>query len=368
MTASATAPTSPKDILVAYRADARSKATVDGRPGDRSHFPGMALPATGMIYSRAKGLKYQPVNAPAQDLTPDVLEKVLIVPEACTVVPDSKTWAKILVMADNMPSNDFKALGRRLRISRGLPVSLKFPVLTDALNYRYWLQDTLTETSFDDWADAFNVKGPSLAITMRSLIALAEKGVRPTALKYEITVKALEDMERKIMEQAAWGGISNDCYVYSMLEGFSAKANGLRTLDPGLLDMHMIDGQACRIVPMNSDSREFSASVSSPFKLKEGKKVRLTDGKEMVEVDLRALRFGDGALHAVFSQPSARGAGLLMVSKARKLEQKLYAVDGVFESFGAGPKNKRWLGDDVQRVAGRDVPLDVMLAGAPTTD
>jgi hypothetical protein len=43
-------------------------------------------------------------------------------------------------------------------------------------------------------------------------------------------------------------------------------------------------------------------------------------------------------------------------------------VDGVFESFGAGPKNKRWLGDDVQKVAGRDVPLDVMLAGAPTTD
>jgi hypothetical protein len=108
--------------------------------------------------------------------------------------------------------------------------------------------------------------------------------------------------------------------------------------------------------------------VSSPFKLKEGKKVRLTDGKEMVEVDLRALRFGDGALHAVFSQPSARGAGLLMVSKARKLEAKLYAVDGVFESFGAGPKNKRWLGDDVQKVTGRDVPLDVMLAGAPTTD
>ncbi|MET4144318.1 hypothetical protein ABIB45_001185 [Arthrobacter sp. UYCo732] len=368
MTATAIAPTSPKDILAAYRVDARSKATTDGRPGDRSDFPGLGLPATGMIYARGKGLKYQPLNAPAMDLAPDKLAELLIEPQACTVVPDNKTWAKILVMADNMPSNDFKALGRRMRISRGLPVSLKLPILTEALSYRYWLQDNLTETSFEDWADAFNVKGPSLGITMRSLITIAEKGQRPTALKYEAAVKSLEETERKIMEQAAWGGISNDCFVYSMLEGFSAKANGLRTMDPGLLEMHTIDGQACRIVPMNSDSREFSASVSSPFKLKEGKKVRLTDGKEMVEVDLRALRFGAGALHAVFSQPSSRGAGLLMVSRARKLEAKLYAVDGVFESFGAGPKNKRWLGDDVQKLTGRDVPLDVMLAGAPTTD
>jgi hypothetical protein len=206
------------------------------------------------------------------------------------------------------------------------------------------------------------------AAVVLKMITEGQAGAKPTALKYEIAVKAMEEMERKIMEQAAWGGISNDCYVYSMLEGFSAKANGLRTIDPGLLEMHVIDGPACRIVPMNSDSREFTASVSSPFKLKEGKKVRLTDVKEMVEVDLRALRFGAGALHAVFAQPSARGAGLLMVSKARKLEAKLYAVGGVFESFGAGPKNKRWLGDDVEKVAGRDVPLDVMLAGAPTTD
>ena len=373
MTAIATAPistnsTSPRDLLAAYRASERSKATADGRPGDRSSFPGLAIPATGMIYSRGRSLKYHPLNAPATDLSPDKLAELLIEPSACTVVPDNTTWAKILVMADNMPSNDFKALGRRLRISQGLPQSLKLPVLTDALSYRYWLQDDLSESSFEDWAEAFNVKGPSTGITIRSLITLAEKGSRPTALKFDASAKSMEETERKIMEQAAWGGISNDCFVYSMLEGFSARAAGLRTLDPGLLEMHTIDGQACRIVPMNSNEREFTASVSSPFKLKEGKKVRLTNGQEMVEVDLRALRFGSGALHAVFSQPSKRGAGILMVARARRQETKLYAVDGVFESFAAGPKNKRWLGEDVEAITGRDVPLDVMLAGAPTTD
>lgn len=168
MTAIATAPTSPKDILVAYRADARAEATANGLPGDRSAVPGLALTATGMIYARGKGLHYQATNAPAVPLTPDVLEKALIEPSASTVVADAKTWAKILVMADNLPSIDFKALGRCLRISRGLPVSLKLPVLTESLAYRYWLPDTLSETSIDDWADAFGFKGPSVAFTMRA--------------------------------------------------------------------------------------------------------------------------------------------------------------------------------------------------------
>lgn len=119
-----------------------------------------------MIYSRDKGLKYHPLNTPAVDLSPDKRAELLTEP-ACTVVPRHQTWAKIMVMADNMPSNDLKALGRRMRISRGLPVSLKLAILTEALSYRYCLQDSLMENSFEDWADAFNVKGPSVRITMQ---------------------------------------------------------------------------------------------------------------------------------------------------------------------------------------------------------
>jgi hypothetical protein len=319
-----------------------------------------------MVYASGRHLRYQPMKGKPEELDADRLAALLVEPAACTVVPDSKTFAKLLGMADSLPSNDARSLGRRLRISRGLPVSVKLPVLTEALAYRYWLPDGLDEGSFEDWAQAFGVKGATTNLTMRSLVALAADGQRPSGLKYEQGIKGLEDLERKIMDQAKWGGISNDCAVYSMLESVSAKASGLRTLDPGLLDQHAIDGQVCKIVPMNSDSREFSASVSSPFKLKEGRKARLTDGKDVVEVDLRALRFGEGALHAVFSQPARGGSGPLMVSRAKALTAPLYALDGVFEAFGSGPKNRRWLSQTVEPLTGREVPLDVVLAGAPT--
>ncbi|MCQ1996697.1 hypothetical protein [Arthrobacter sp. zg-Y1171] len=55
-------------------------------------------------------------------------------------------------MANNMPSNDFESPTRRLRISRGLPGSVKLPVLTEALTTRYWMQDGLAENKIEDWA------------------------------------------------------------------------------------------------------------------------------------------------------------------------------------------------------------------------
>lgn len=54
-----------------------------------------------------------------------------------------------------------------LRIRRGLPVSGKLTVLTDALAPRYWLPDGLDENSFEDWAQAFGVKGSTTSLTMR---------------------------------------------------------------------------------------------------------------------------------------------------------------------------------------------------------
>ncbi|WP_026535893.1 hypothetical protein [Arthrobacter sp. H14] len=360
-----TATTAPKELLAMYRQDARQNALDNGVPANRSSFPGLGCEATGMIYLRGKQLTYQPMHSVPSILEPEKIAELLTGDGTCTVVADAKTFARMLVMADNMPSNDFKSLGRRLRISRGLPVSMKLPILTEALSSRYWLQDGLAENSIADWAEAFDVAGPSTAITMRSLITLASDGQRPTALKHGRSVDGMADLEKRIMEQCAWSGISTDCYVYSMLEQYSAKAIGLRTIDPGLLEMHMIDGQVCKIVPMNVAHKTFTASVSSPFKLKEGRKVRLTDGEQIAEVYLNSLRFGEGSLHAVFEQPGSRGPGALMISRAKKGTAPLFAADAVFESFGTGLKNKRWMGDAVQRVTGRDVPLDVALAGAP---
>lgn len=361
-----TATASPKELLTDHRTNKRLAATLQNAPLDRSAFPGLGLESTGMIYLRGKVPVYHPMHGTPENLGPDKLALLLTSPDTSTVVADTYTFSKLTVMADNMPSNDFKALSRRLKISRGLPGSVKLPVLTEALATRYWMQDGLADNSFDDWAEAFGVQGQKLPATMRALILLASAGKRLNGLGYEKQIKGLESLEMRLMEQCKWSGISTDCYVYDMLESYNSKANGLRVVDPGLLEMHAMDGQSCRIVPMNVTTVNFTASVSSPFKLKEGRGVRLTDGISTATTKLDSLRFGGGTLHAVFDLPSVRSGGRDMIKAAKAGHAKLYAVEDVFESRGAALKNKRWLGGDVERIGGREVPLDIALAGAPT--
>ncbi|MCU6480130.1 hypothetical protein [Arthrobacter sp. A2-55] len=361
-----TTSTSPRDLLANYRQEARANATQSGCPLDRSAFPGLGLEATGMIYLNGKSLVFQPMRGRREPLTPEKIAELVTTELFSTIVADRQTFGRMLVMADNMPSNDFKSLSRRLRIIQGLPGSMKLPVLTDSLASRYWLPEEMAENSVEDWADAFGVTGPTTAITVRALTELAMEGHRPEALKYDKTVTALEALEGRIMEQAAWPKISTDCYVYSMLESYSAKANGLRTIDPGLLEMHMIDGQVCKIVPMNLGAKTFTASVSAPFKLKEGRNVRLTDGSSLGTTSLDSLRYASGSLHAVFNQVGPRSRGYGLVQAAHAGTAPLFAAEEVFESRGSALQNKRWLGGPVERITGRTVPMDVVLAGAPT--
>lgn len=364
-----TATASPKELLAAYRTQKRLDATAHNAPLDRSVFPGLRCTATGFIYLRAKTLTYRSLSgSAAETLTPDKLAALLVGESTSTVVADPYTFSKLQVMGDNMPSNDFKSLSRRLKISRGLPGSVKLPILTDALSYRYWMQDGLAENSVEDWAEAFGLTGQKMPALLRTLIDLASQGRTTGNLGYDKSAKALMSLETKLMEQCQYSGISTDIYVYQMLEAFNSKANGLRAVDPGLLEIHAMDGQACKLVPMNVAHATFTASVSSPFKLKEGREVRLTDGISIATTTLEALRFGGGVLHAVLSTPSRRSEGPLMISRAKAGNGVLYAVEGVFESRGKPLQKKRWLGGDVERIAGRDVPLDVALAGAPMED
>lgn len=362
--------TSPKELVAAYRAGKRLDAAALDAPLDRSAFPGLGMPPTGMIYLRGKKPVYRAMNptGPAEVLDPEKLASLLTTEGMSTVVADAYTFGKLTVMAGNVPSNDFKALTRRLRISRGLPMSLKLPVLTEALAVRYWMQDGLTDTSLSDWAEAFGFSGLSLPETIRELSSMATAGIRPAGLVYAKTIGNLEGLETRLMSSAGFSGISTDCYVFTMLEGFNAKAGGLRIIDPGLLELHVLDGQVCRVTPMNVTAGKFTAAVSSPFKFKEGRDVRLTDGQRLARTGMQSLRFGGGVLHAEFRTPTNRSGGLDMLRDAKAGIAPLYAAEDVFDGRGQEIKNKRWMGGDVERIPGREVPLDVALAGAPSGD
>jgi hypothetical protein len=357
--------TAPKELLAEYRHDARVRAAAARTPGDRSVFPGLHLAATGMIYLQGKHLVYKGMAEAPGPVDAARLEAIITREDTSVVVADAQTFSRLQILADTNAADTYKTLKRRLDFSRGLPGSVKLPILTEALAYRYWLPEGKDERSFDDWAEAFDVKGPSMSITMRSLISLAADGKRPDSLKYPKAIQSLASTELALMKQAEYSNLSSDVQLFGLLNSYSAKAGGLRLLDPGLLTMHVLDGQACKIVPMNVAHADFTASVTQPFKLKVGKSVRLTDGTTVVDASLDALRYTEDALHAVFSQPSEAGGGRGMVLTAHKGQAPLYAMEDPFSLHGRGIKNRRWFEKSVEQVTGRDVPLDVILAGAP---
>lgn len=362
-----TAVTSPKDLIAAYRLKARQAALAKGSPTNRSAFPGLYLEPTGMIYVRGEDLVYKPATKTASPLTTNVLIELLTGKDNSTVVADMNAYNKLLSLAESLPSNDNKGLARRLRIAEGLPGSVKLPILTRALSSRYWLPEGLDEQDFDQWAESFDVKGPTVALTMRALVGLARSGSYQAALKFKEQSFKLEDLERRLHESAVYSGRATDNYIFDMLGQYSAIYTGLRSIDPGLLEMHVLDGTVCRITPQNDTYRSFTATVSNPFKLKEGAKVRLTDGATVAECTLQKLHFSSNRLHAEFSQPTSRSAGSLMITRAKRGEAPLYVTDSVYAAFGSGPKNKRWTANAVEPVSGRNVPLDVVIAGAPVS-
>lgn len=364
-----TAVTSPKDLIAAYRLAARQNALLKASPTDRSVFPGLSLEPTGMIYLRGKKAMYKPIDAvTASAVDPDILVELLTAKDKSTVVADAETFSKLLVMADNLPSSDNKSLARRLRIAESLPGSVKMPVLTRALAYRYWLPEGLDDHDFEQWAESFNITSPTTAIKMRSLMSVARLSSAQPHLRFKETASKLEDLERRLHETAAFGGRANDNYIYDMLDQYTAISAGLRSVDPGLLEMHVLDGTVCRITPQNNDYGSLTATVSNPFKLKEGAKVRLTDGTGVAECTLRKLRFASKQLYAEFTQPSSKSGGSLMITRAKNGTAPLYVAESVYASFGTAPKNKRWTNGAVEPVAGRKVPMDVIIAGAPVSD
>jgi hypothetical protein len=365
MTATLT-PASSKDMLSAYRQDQRAAALQNGAPTVRAEFPGMPFNPDGIIYRTGAGLTYKPTHDKARSLDHATLTMLLTDEEKVTAVADRPTLDALQAIGSTQPDEEYGSIAKRLKALNSLPASVRMPVLTEALAYRYWLPEGKDESSYADWAAAFNATGPTMSLSMRKLIELATDGRRSKALKYDKVTDGLRKTETKLMDQCVWSNISSDVQVFGMLEGYSSRMSAMRTIDPGLLELHVLDGRVCRVRPMNETHGDFSAAVSQPFKFKESRPLRITDGFGVATTTLTELRYGSGELHAVFEQPSEGGSA--MVHGAKRGTVRLYVAEDAPFMPGARTEKRRWLsGPSVERVSDRTVPLDVILAGAPVS-
>lgn len=325
---------------------------------------------------------------PKDPNAPDVRFPDLDVPRRL-VVPDQATLRRLIawvsVAAANAPAGDHTAASvlRRLQLSAGLVASTRVIVLTRALARKFWLGAQYDPEDFMAWRRSFGFgSGASTMSVISRLVALASEG--RTVPKY---AREAFNSESYALCSAAFAGLGSAVSAFRRAETADTAARALLTTDPLLRERGLLDGSMSSARVLEVRQGYFTATVSTPFKLRAGKQVLLIDPAtttpgDWVESQLSGVsvaRIGDeDQLVARIAIPSGRTgtAATALVERARsKGAGALLITESPYLPFNdSSNRARRWTqsagarseADAAAARARRDVPLDVIVAGAPT--
>lgn len=412
-----------------YDAGQRAKARAAGRPTERTSAPGIfgVQRAGGTVdpayvwTDESGALAY---FCPADMRTPgrvDVhaLDKALVLPprdanapEALypdlenprrLIVADQPTLRRLLawvkVAASTAAPDDFTAAAvhRRLTVASRLEASTRLVVLTRALQRKFWLGSQYDAADFGSWRRAFGFgRGATLVSVLQALTDLASEG----RVHARWSAEAFNNESYGLIASGRPGpraAIS----AFRKVEAANTAARAILTLDPLILDRGLLDGTVSTLRVLNDADQAFTAVLSVPSPVRPGRTVRLlrpgnTDPNEEIEVTLEAVSVarinGQDQLIGKFVKPRhARGAGRSRserdeASRRRRLDvllqdvtlagnRTLLVTDAPFLPFQRSthsaarwttPGATRAAQDKAEGIARRDVPLDVIVAGAPS--
>lgn len=409
-----TEPRHPHTIAV-YDSARRARAREAGEPIRRTKAPGIiasTIAAAGSVDDVAVWLDERGTlrtcllakpGRPAR-LTARLLDKALVTPERGDnpvypdlarprrlIVADEVTARRLLGAAQGWERAEKGTAGRalggpaqslpfRVQFALGLVASTRLVVLTRALSRCYWLPAGLDPDALTSWRQAFGIGGSEPAAG--AITRLAERA-REGATNRAWERHAFKS-ESAALNAARFRGLRAAVTVYSRAAAADAATRAILTTDPLLLERGMIDGSVSRLRMLNVHEATFTASVSLPFRLRPGKQVLLVDPQAgdantaSAETTLQAVRVEtiDGHdLVTVRIAGASRKSHLsrLIENVARRPSRELYVAEAPYLPFHADTLATRWTQKPGARQAAdaalgmtkRDVPLDVLIAGAP---
>ena len=306
------------------------------------------------------------------------------------VVSDHQTLRRLMawvnVAASTAPDADYTAASvhRRLVVASRLVASTRLIVLTRALARKFWLGSQYDPEDFGAWRRAFGFgAGASIVSVMGGLIEQASEGK-----VFPKWGREAFGAESYALMSAAFPGLRSAVAAFGRIETADTAARAILTTDPLLRERSVLDGSVSTMTILTMNTKDFTASVSTPFKLRAGKRILLIDPQKAVpggwaETQLDAVTVahvgGQDQLIAKVSTGSRRAGTALaavitaaMDSPGRKL---LVAENPYLPFTGSASRALRWTQPSALRVeadaaAGpvhRDIPLDVIVSGAPTT-
>lgn len=320
--------------------------------------------ATGSLMCRVAGQTRFP--AYALDRNHGSALGVMIRDEDRVVFADREAFKATRRLVDrNAKQSGDGRFSRTLAVAASLPVSTRFPVLTDLLSARLWLPAGLDTNSFDAWAHALAFSGAPASEQMDRALAMVSDGWSNPRL-----VKAARS-EFWSLRSAEYAGLSAACSAYGAVEQITDCWAATCAADEGLRERNVLDGTVSRVLPQSycgGADREMVALVSSPFRLKVGRAARFLWNGDGADVTVAGLEVSGSDLAVTFELPtSRRGSSGARMHSALDAGTPMFVTSKPFDGVGAAtPGGRKWAAKADEGWAGamRDVPVDVALAGA----
>lgn len=383
--------------LARFDGAARARAKKAGKPLRRSHFPTVfAEPAKLIFSSGGRLVVSDPVRGGAgqqrpEPLTadkfaalmrrPDSLEEDRGKPLDCLVISDASVMTRVTRMVaaqlaqtdgskPGTPSDpgreQFERLERQLAFRAGLPGSVALPVLTESLSLSFWLPAGYDPANIHDWVAAFSPTSTRVdpSAMPRALTFLADACHSGMARLPRDLASKLPWEEKRGLSLSRWTGQKMTCLAFKSATTLTTIHATIRASDPLLVDRNKIAGAVAELTIRGIAATSCTADVSGQLKVKEGTRVQVAsaDGAT-AEGTLRKIMVAQDTIRVVLTF-SPRQFGL--VRECHQRQEPVYLSELPYLPFGGPALSGRWMGGTADQI-NREVPVDVVLAGAPST-
>lgn len=361
---------STTDRFIAYDADHRAKATLAGRPIQR--MAEFLVPAMedSIVLRTIDGVaicshESRPANALSLE---EVLEG-----ELQMLVADKDAIPTLLAQL-KAGDDDDKDAAYQIGLLKSLGVSHFMPYLPGLLAQRYWLPEGMDEESLTDWAAAFSLRAPGADVMGKRLASLAlEPFQAPDPLQEDGTPLPrgqrskksnaiyMANREREVLKASTYLATASTCRAYKSMQTHGEILKGTIAGDVMLRQRNIINGSVSRVKVTTAVDKIISGIASTPFRFKEGRKVRLFGESDVAaSVNLEKLDF-DGDEMEITIETSSKNAQR-WANEALASDGYLWLAETVMYG-GGGMEEGRWLNKSTEhQPAKNEVPLDIRLA------
>ncbi|WP_188538698.1 hypothetical protein [Kocuria dechangensis] len=355
----------PKKILTVsdYAADARARATAAGAPLNRSAFPGLQLTPTRYLHVVSGHVHIAKRNGTDRRLSIEDVEEFVEhrtdrgADPLVWLCADRSTRSKLIATAKRFSAEAERPYSRQLTPLTTLSASRRLPVLTDALAYTWWAPEAVDTDSLASWAAAFGVSSSSRIAMMRALEDKAVVRSAPPALleKQAKDARALALKENWMVNQFRYKGESSDVSSYSLLDAHASVSGAIAAMDPGLFEMHMLNGTVSAMTVQDCDRQLLAGPASSPFKHKVKRTVRVITNDGVGQATVTSIDVDDDGLYVSMEAAylTKNSEGFIGLD-----EETVYLTADVFDLPQRVATERRWLGEKRERVS-RQMPTAV---------